>query len=302
MTAMPAAEVAVTTGLVRALLREQHPDLGTRPLRIVANGWDNVMLRLGDDLAVRVPRRAAAAQLVLNEQRCLPVLAPRLPVAAPVPVRVGVPSDAVGFPWPWSVVPWIEGRSVTDVAPGERAALARPLADVMAALHVAAPADAPENPVRGVPLATREAPFRDRVGSGVVPDGERLLALWTRLARTPAWDGPPVWLHGDPHPANLVATPAGDGPARLAAVVDFGDVTSGDPASDLATAWLTFGPDARTEFRARVTELSGTDDATWDRALGWAIHLTAVFLAHSDDAPHLRAIGEHALAQVLAEM
>jgi aminoglycoside phosphotransferase (APT) family kinase protein len=76
MAGTPSAEVDVTVDLVRRLLRAQHPDLADLPLRVVANGWDNVTLRLGDELAVRVPRREMAAQLVRNEQRWLPVLAP----------------------------------------------------------------------------------------------------------------------------------------------------------------------------------------------------------------------------------
>jgi hypothetical protein len=51
---MPPAEVDVSLGLVRRLIAEQMPDLADRPLRMLAHGWDNVMVRLGDDL---IPRR-----------------------------------------------------------------------------------------------------------------------------------------------------------------------------------------------------------------------------------------------------
>ncbi|WP_251150839.1 aminoglycoside phosphotransferase family protein [Cellulosimicrobium sp. Marseille-Q4280] len=305
---MPSAEADVTVDLARALLTAQHPDLAGLPIVVAASGWDNVVLRLGDDLALRLPRRAAAAQLVENEQRWLPALAPSLPVAVPAPVRVGRPSDgsvAPVYPWSWSVVPWFDGVPAWRVEPAARHGLAGPLADVVAALHVPAPEDAPANPYRGVPLATRDAAVRERLASGAVPEPGPLLDLWSRLCGTPDRDGPAVWLHGDLHPANLIATP-GDGPsaagaASLAAVVDFGDVTSGDPATDLATAWLTFDPPARATFRDRVTTACGTDDATWDRSLAWAVLFTSILLSHSDDAPHLRAIGEQALAQVLAE-
>ena len=57
MADRPAADVDVSVDLVRALLRDQHPDLADLSLRVVASGWDNVVLRLGDRLAVRVPRR-----------------------------------------------------------------------------------------------------------------------------------------------------------------------------------------------------------------------------------------------------
>jgi aminoglycoside phosphotransferase (APT) family kinase protein len=49
------------------------------------------------------------------------------------------------------------------------------------------------------------------------------------------WDGPPIWLHGDLHPFNLVVNQG-----RLSAVIDFGDLCAGDPATDLAVAWMLF--------------------------------------------------------------
>src|SRR5919202_5674865 len=101
----PHADLSVDAALVRRLLVEQHPDLAGLPLRLVANGWDNLILRLGDDLVVRVPRREAAAHLVRHEQEVLPRFAPTLPVAVPVPVLVGKPT--AGFPWPWSVLTWL---------------------------------------------------------------------------------------------------------------------------------------------------------------------------------------------------
>src|SRR5690349_9653047 len=116
MTAnMPAAEVAIDEALVRALLRDQHPDLAELPLERVAFGWDNVVLRLGDELAVRVPRRQLAASFIEHEQRWLPELAPRLPLPVPAPVRVGRP--ALGYPWSWSVVPWMAGGEAASNPP-----------------------------------------------------------------------------------------------------------------------------------------------------------------------------------------
>ena len=294
MAGTPSAEVDVTVGLVRRLLRAQHPDLADLPLRVVANGWDNVTLRLGDDLAVRVPRRATAGQLVRNEQRWLPVLAPRLGVDAPVPVRIGVPADEL--PWSWSVVPWFTGAMVATVPVAARTRLARPLAHVLARLHAPAPDDAPSNPVRGVPLPTRDDGVRARLASGLVPDAGRVGRLWDDLRDTPTWTGPALWIHGDPHPLNLLV----DVDGGLSAILDFGDVTAGDPATDLAAAWMTFNSPARAEFRATTTALSGTDADTWRRARGWALSFATVFLAHGDDEPLMRRIGEHTLREVLA--
>ncbi|WP_123306759.1 aminoglycoside phosphotransferase family protein [Cellulomonas sp. PhB143] len=301
MADAPAAEVDVTVGLVRSLLRAQHPDLAALPLSLVANGWDNAVLRLGEDLAVRAPRRAAAARLVRHEQEWLPRIAPTLPVAVPVPVRAGRPTTS--YPWAWSVVPWFEGVDAIDVPRAGRGPAAPALAAFVGALHRPAPRDAPHNPVRGVPLLARDAVVRERIASGLVPDAARTASLWSRLVAVPPWAGPPVWLHGDLHPGNLLLAPPGapprpDGPLR--AVVDFGDLTAGDPATDLATAWLTFDDDARATFRAAVTVACGTDDDTWARARGWALCLGTALVAHSDDSPRYAELGASTLRAVLA--
>jgi aminoglycoside phosphotransferase (APT) family kinase protein len=69
---MPAAEVDISPDLVRRLLAAQQPDLAHLPIMVMANGWDNVLCRVGDELVARLPRREAAARLVVHEQRWLP--------------------------------------------------------------------------------------------------------------------------------------------------------------------------------------------------------------------------------------
>ncbi|MFI2365045.1 aminoglycoside phosphotransferase family protein [Promicromonospora sp. NPDC019610] len=295
---MVAADLDVTVDLARALLREQHPDLADRPVTLVANGWDNVVLRLGDDLALRLPRRELGAQLLRNEHRVLPLLAPQLPVAVPDPVRVGAPSATLGYPWPWGVVRWADGVAAATVPAARRAPWAEHLARVFVALHRPAPAAAPANDFRGVPVAARHEGFEERIG--LLPERFRTRAreVWAEALAAPAFDGVPVWLHGDPHPANLVAD--GD---RLSAVIDFGDVTSGDPASDLGTAWLTFDAEGRRRFRAVVDaearDGSGWDAGMWRRAQGWAVLYTAICFAYPDTHPVMVGVGEHAVEQLL---
>ncbi|MDQ1465634.1 MAG: hypothetical protein QOH10_49, partial [Actinomycetota bacterium] len=147
----PAAEVAIDDGLVRRLLTEQLPDLRGLPLVRLAEGWDNVIFRLGDELTVRLPRRRLAAELVEHEQRWLPELAPKLPLAIPAPVGIGRPGP--GYPWAWSVCPWLPGAVAQQVAPDDPFDAATRLGRFLAALHEPAPPDAPANPFRGVPLA-----------------------------------------------------------------------------------------------------------------------------------------------------
>lgn len=294
MPLMPAAEVAVDVQLVRSLLHEQHPDLSGLPLERLSNGWDNAIFRLGSRYTVRLPRRSVAVQLLRNEQRWLPQFAAATTVPLPAPVREGKPSPQ--FPWPWSVNPWFDGEAAISAEPSDRAGLALPLARFLADIHHPAPADAPRNPVRGVPLASRDKAFRARLQSPGMPDPDRLSALWEQLSAVPSWTGPALWLHGDLHPANILHRHGG-----LAAVIDFGDLTSGDPATDLATAWMTFDAAGRRVFRSEVTRLCGTDADTWRRARGWALNMATAMLMHSDDNPPLFRLGRHTVAQVVSE-
>ncbi|MGN8245402.1 aminoglycoside phosphotransferase family protein [Cellulomonas soli] len=286
----PVPEVDITEDLVRTLLQQQHPDLADLPLTWAGAGWDNALWRVGEHLAARFPVRAAAADLLVHEQQWLPVLAPRLPVDVPAPVRRGAASAS--YPWAWSVVPWFEADAAHRTPVAHRSAWAPQLAEVLHALHRPAPADAPDNPFRGGPLGPRGDTLADRVHQLGLADADRILERWRDLAGAPAWDGPPLWLHGDPHPANLLVHGG-----RLRAVIDFGDVTSGDPASDLSTAWLTFDAEGRAALRDRLAY----DEATWRRAQAWALSLAVVMLLHPVDHPHLVPIGRHGLAQALAD-
>jgi aminoglycoside phosphotransferase (APT) family kinase protein len=62
---MPAVEVSIPVGLVRRLLAAQQPDVAHLPIEVMANGWDNLLCRLGGELVVRMPRRGWALALSL---------------------------------------------------------------------------------------------------------------------------------------------------------------------------------------------------------------------------------------------
>ncbi|SEK50745.1 aminoglycoside phosphotransferase family protein [Streptacidiphilus jiangxiensis] len=288
---MPAAEVEVSVALVRRLLAEQHPDLAGLPVEVLANGWDNLVCRLGADLLVRLPRRAAAAELLAHEQRWLPELAGRLPLPVPAPVRVGRPAE--GFPWAWSVVPYLPGDNAAHATLPDSEAAA--LGGFLAALHLPAAPDAPVNVFRGIPLVGRA----EGVHAGLehladASDRAAALRVWQTAVTAPARTGPPLWLHGDLHPANILVD-AG----RISAVIDFGDLTSGDPATDLAVAWMLF-PDAHRRSVLRRAYGRADDDA-WTRARGWALVLALVLHTHSADSPLMAGIGERTLRAVLAD-
>jgi aminoglycoside phosphotransferase (APT) family kinase protein len=238
---------------------------------------------------VRLPRRLAAVALVENEQRWLPMLAERLPLPIPAPVWSGRPG--CNYPWRWSLCPWLPGDIAALSPPVDPLEAARSLGGFLAALHVAAPVDAPINPFRGIPLEQRTDRMHAAVEQlGGIIDGSAVVALWATLVTVPA-NSTAVWVHGDLHPANILVHSG-----EVSGVIDFGDITSGDRATDLAVAWMLFPPEPRSVFREAAGAL---DEATWARSRAWAIALSLAYLVSSADNPLMHNIGMHALAAAL---
>ena len=98
------------------------------------------------------------------------------------------------------------------------------------------------------------------------------------------------------HPANILVHRG-----RISGVIDFGDVTSGDPATDLSVAWMLLPAECHDAFRAAYRTASGYPDSddTWVRARGWALALSLAILAHSADNPLMTEIGHRTMGAVL---
>lgn len=272
MSAGDPDEASIDTGLVRRLLAAQFPQWAELPVSPVPlSGMDNATFRLGTDMSVRLPRYPRWVGQVEREQRWLPILAPRLPLRVPEPLAMGAPAE--GYPFPWSVYRWLEGETATSGGLADPVQAATDLAGFVAALQRIDPAGGPgpqwSNAFRGVPMGDGrdsiavEARVRPKIAAlkGMV-DTDKVTAVWEAALAAPAWDGPPVWLHGDLATGNLLAAEG-----RLSAVIDFGTLAVGDPACDLLPAWKFLPAEARGAFRAAL----GVDDATWARGRGWAL-------------------------------
>jgi aminoglycoside phosphotransferase (APT) family kinase protein len=286
----PPAEVDLSEALVRALLRTQHPDLAELPLERVDAGWDNVMFRVGNELCLRFPRRRVAAALLNNEQRWLPVLGSTLPIPIPVPLRTG--GSGEGYPWNWSVIPWLPGRTADLEAPNSAEAIH--LAAFLHALHQPAPIDAPENMVRGVPLRDRKRSLEQRMqrlGAHFDLTGLHIRPIW-ESALDATIDVSDRWLHGDLHPRNVLVAEG-----RITGIIDWGDITSGDVATDLASIWMLFAE--RIDRVKALNAYGEVSDATLRRAKGWAVLFGIVLLDTGlVDNPRHAEIGRRTLLRV----
>ena len=264
VTLSAVSKAHITAELVRILIAEQFPDWGHLPVRRVElDGWDNATFRLGDGMSVRVPSADEYMRQVDKEQQWLPMLAPQLPVAIPVPLGRGAPTPMLARPW--SVYRWIEGEPLRSDDVVDTVALAEDLAWFLAALHrctPAGPAPGAHSFGRGGPVAAwNEQVEANFVALRDVIDVRAAREVWS-AALTAEQTAAPVWVHGDITGSNLLVR---DG--RLTAVIDFGCCAFGDPACDLTIAWTFLRGEARDVFMERVP----VDASAWARARGWAL-------------------------------
>lgn len=290
---MQPQEVATDAALVRGLVAAQFPRWAGLPVVPVRSaGTDHAIYRLGDDLAVRLPRIPWAVAGVDIEHRWLPRLAPQLPLAVPEPLGRGEPGD--GYPWPWSVYRWLVGENPSPGSIGDPWRATMDLGGFVAAMRRVDATGGPPSS-RGVPLVRRDPEVRAALGAlhGVI-DVAVATAAWEAALAAPLWQGAPVWVHGDLHEGNMLARGG-----RLCAVIDFGAVGVGDPACDMMPAWTFLSARTRGLFRKVV----GVDEATWARGRGWALSLGLVALAHYRISnPVLAGIARRAVDEALADV
>ncbi len=287
LPATPQAELHIDIQLVTMLLADQYPDFLQMTVYGRNEGWDNVIFRLGNYHSIRLPRREMAAALILNEQLWLPQLADQLLLPIPVPYYGGHPAH--GYPWHWSILPWLKGRPANMEA--VHASQAQVLASFLRSLHTNAPTNAPKNKLRGVRLQQRADAVEERMHKlmhQTMIITPQLWQLW-HMALQAQIDVAPTWLHGDLHPGNILVE-AGS----ITAVIDWGDICSGDCATDLAALWMLFSE--RSVREQALAAYGNLSEATLQRAQGWAL-LFGVMLLESGmiDNPTNAMIGTQIL-------
>jgi len=255
----------IDAALARSLVADQFPHWAGLPVRLVArSGWDNRTFRLGRHMLVRMPSAADYVGQVAKEHRWLPQLAPLLPLVIPEPLAMGTP--ALAYPWHWSVYRWIEGGTAGRGTIADMDAFAASLACFLLALQRI---DAAEGPApglhsfhRGAGLAVYDTQARRAMAAlqGNL-DSNAATRIW-EAGLASAWIAKPVWVHGDISAGNLLVRHG-----RLHAVIDFGQLTTGDPACDAVIAWTLFHAKNRKAFQEGLA----FDAATWARARAWAL-------------------------------
>ena len=285
-------EFQIDAALVRKLLVGQFPHWAELPLeRVRSAGTENALYRLGEDMAVRLPRIHWAAGSGDKDFEWLPRLAPLLPVAIPVPLAKGRPTGS--YPWGWGVYPWLGGENPTVGNIDDPHFLTT---DVVTLLHALRRVDLPDGPRtrRGAPLEGQDQAARAALVAldGMI-DTNAATAAWEEALGAPNWSGPPIWIHGDLLPGNLLLEGG-----RLTGVIDWSLLGIGDPACDLIIAWALLHAEERNVVRVELE----VDDATWARGRGWALSIALIALPYYKDTnPVFAAVARGLISEILAD-
>lgn len=251
--------------LVCRLIASQFPHYSNLPVKPVAvGGWDNRTFHLGKDMLVRLPSAEQYELQVEKEQQWLPQLASLLPVPIPTPLAKGMPGE--GYPWKWSIYRWLEGETIVSANLSNLNEIAKDLATFLTAFHQIDSSGGPKPGMhsfyRGGDLKIYDPETRQAIDylKGKI-DTDHATEIWETALNT-SWQGTPVWVHGDISAGNLLVKNG-----KLCAVIDFGQLSVGDPACDLAITWTLFAGDSRKIFR----EMLALDKGTWFREQAWAL-------------------------------
>ena len=284
-------EFNIDEPLIANLLGQQCPDFSALPLaKIKHYGTDNAIFRIGDKYAIRLPRVEYAAEQIEKEIKWLPKFAPNLLLSIPSPTKIGKPSEE--FEHPWYVYNWIEGVDAYNTPPQNLNQLAGDLAGFIKALWQI---DTMEAPLarRGLPLNTQDKAVCEAISNlKDAIDTDAVTRIWQECLKVPDWNKPPVWLHADLLPSNLLLQND-----KLHAVIDFGLSGIGDPACDLIPAWCLFDANARKIFKEAI----GIDENTWERGKGWALSIALIIMPYYKDTnPVLMSVAKRTLSEILA--
>ena len=285
-----APERVVERDHAQRLIAKTFPELSGHPVRPLAEGWDNSVFLVGEDLAFRFPRRAMAVPGVRREIAVLPVIAPLVPLPIPTPAYVGV-DEQDEDPWPFFGARLVPGTELALSALPE-AARVKAAADAGSFLRALHSPDTLAAVRRGTAEPLPHDPMHRAWPRARVTDTRHLLETlakagdWTSdvrvgqlLEAAVALKAPESELalaHGDLHIRHLLVA-TGSSP-RATGVIDWGDLCVGDPAMDLSLGYAAFEGDARSAFLDAYGEV---DDERALRARALAIRLCATLATYA---------------------
>ncbi len=289
----------VNRALVEEVVRAQAPDLDVAELTYVGAGWDHEVWRCGD-VVLRFPHQDDVRELAARKAQVLAQLAGRLPCGCPAPTHLGeasarYPARFVGYRWLAGNMP-----ARLRLSDEERALAAEPIARSLKALHAMS---LDEVKHWGVEPADIEGELALRTENAQLRAEQLSSSKYATLAREAAdamlsipaevTDSGRRLVHGDLHAGQLLF----DDERRFVGIIDWDEVSIGDPAYDLLLVYAFLPRAARAPFWRCYGSFEGKDRA---RHLAVSYGLAILAQAVDTHGDELRDEAAYGLANALS--
>ncbi len=256
---------------IESWLAQYLPEEGISTIEFIKSGFDNQNYLINGKYLLRIPKTLNSEKLIRNEIQWLPRLSGKFDIATPQLIRHGISEEEKLC----ALYSWTKGLSAmtSDLKQNEWPALI----EFLKTLHDSNKDGAPLNLNRGVPLKNKSERFFKRfesVTSKIELAEDQIKEVWNE-AVSASLPSKKHLIHGDLHPDNVITDNG-----RLVGIIDWGDITSGDSSTDLASIWMLFND---SHIRQLALNSYGADTSATMRAMGWALFFSIVFLDYGLD-------------------
>ncbi len=253
----------------KELIRHNFPQITIQTAQPITRGWDSFVLDVNGELIFRFPMRDDVIVYLGREMRLLPSLEPTL--SAPIPHFAYIGQGDASYPYTFVGYRKLQGRPLEDesITQEQLAALAPALARFLSELHHFPVAQAVQAGVEEHTPETWRTRYQERYEDlqrrvfHLLDEGLRKqsVQLWENfLDDRTGFAFQPALIHGDLGCEHIFCDP---GRGVLTGVIDWGDVTVGDPALDFVGL---HGSHGRAFVESVLADYTGKiDHAFWKR-------------------------------------
>lgn len=285
------AQWEVSEELAYQLISNQFPELGSKIIQKLGNGWDNTVFTVGNEYVFRFPRREIAINLLKVEGNILPKLKDFLSIPYPIPLFFGQADD--GYPAPFLGYTYLPGEFPIGLTDAQRTTSSKKLAKFLRGLHSVPEQIAVENGIQQdhrnlTDIAARKErlqQFISDIGTHFSEEVYNELTKYLDELNVDRVKPKNVLLHGDLHFKNMLV----DQDGIISGIIDWGDVNIGHPACDLNVVYSFLPPETRADFFMEYGEI---DEESKRLARLIAIYIPILIMMQAIDEQDARVVDE----------